>query len=210
MWIPIAWLHWLASCCACTASPVPTTFYRDPPVGQDGRTSWRSVHDLWLEKKLKAGTFLKSTIKFLNLDSCTVGKVPPCGNVVMTPSRLQWWLQRNAWKYWGMDCTAVIVQETRSVTSVPYVVDRWRPWPTCVYTAWPCNKPDPHWPQNKNTPGTFLLPTQKWGWPHKAILHPKPSHGFINKLKLNLREWDGECSSTSTERGVSNWQQVVA
>ena len=36
----------------------------------------RCVHDLWLEK-LKAEAFLKSTLKFLNLDSCIVGKVHP-------------------------------------------------------------------------------------------------------------------------------------
>ena len=36
----------------------------------------RCVHELWLEN-LKAEAFLKSTIKFLNCDSCTFGKVHP-------------------------------------------------------------------------------------------------------------------------------------
>ena len=44
----------------------------------------------------------------------------------------------------------------------------------------------------------------------QAILDPLAFTWILKKLKQNLRESCGECASTSTKRGVSSWQDVVA
>ena len=113
------------------------------PVDQDGRTSWR---DVATTSGWRSSSIPEIHLKIPQiLTSVPFARYTPCGNGVMIPLRLQWHQQRHAWQYWGMDGTAVIVQEKRSGPSVPCVVDR-RPLPTFFYTAQPCNKPDPPLP----------------------------------------------------------------
>ena len=103
----------------------------------------RCVHDSWLEM-LTDEAFLKSTLKFLILDSCTVGKVLflwKCGQYPFKVTMM-------ATKVWiaVLRCGLYSSHHAgkKEVYPVsPDVVDRRRPWPTFFYTAQPCNKPDP-------------------------------------------------------------------
>ena len=98
----------------------------------------RSVHDFWLEK-LKAEALLKSTHKFLSLDSCIVGKEHPlwqCGHDLFEVTMVYTNAQLAVLRYG-------LYNRGKSLSNVPYVVDR-RQWSTSAYTVLPCNKSEPH------------------------------------------------------------------